>query len=96
MPVAQVRIATIDRGRFVSDVTAQGVVIAALSPTLVVRAGERVLDGRLLATVDSPELRNKFAKEKASLENQEATCRASRSGSAASRSPTARPPLSPT
>lgn len=83
VPLARVRIATVERGRFVSDVTAQGIVIAALSPTLVapapgsvhyeVRAGEAVHKGRLLATVDSPELRNEFAKEKASLENQEAT-----------------------
>ena len=83
VPLAQTRIATVERGRFESDVTVQGVVIAALSPTLVapaagsvhyeVRAGESVHKGRLLATVDSPELRNEFAKEKASLENQEAT-----------------------
>ena len=83
VPLAQTRIATVERGRFVSDVTAQGVVIAALSPTLVapaegsvhyeVRAGESVRKGRLLATLDSPQLRNEFAKEKATLENQEAT-----------------------
>jgi len=83
VPIAQVRIATVERGHFVSDVTAQGVVIAALSPTLVapapgsvhyeVRAGEAVHKGSLLATLDSPELQNEFAREKATLETQEAT-----------------------
>jgi HlyD family secretion protein len=80
---AQLRIATVNRGRFVSDIAAQGVVSAALSPTLVaaaagnvtyaVRAGESVRKGQLLATVDSPELRSELAREHASLDTQEAT-----------------------
>jgi HlyD family secretion protein len=83
VPSAQLRIAEVNRGRFVSDVAAEGVVIAALSPTLVapapgsvhfaVRAGEAVHKGQLLATVDSPELQNELAKEKSTLENEEAT-----------------------
>jgi HlyD family secretion protein len=80
---AQVRLATVGRGRFVSEVSAQGVVVAALSPTLVapaagsvtyrVRAGEPVKKGQLLGLVDSPELQNEYSKEKASLESLEAT-----------------------
>jgi HlyD family secretion protein len=80
---AGVRLATVARGRFVSEVSAQGVVVAALSPTLVapargtvayrVRAGEAVKRGQLLGSVDSPELQNEYAKEKASLESLEAT-----------------------
>jgi HlyD family secretion protein len=78
----RVRIATVERGRFVNDVAAQGVVVAALSPTLVapapgvvrytVRAGEAVKKGQPIATVESPELQNELAREKAALESQEA------------------------
>lgn len=78
----RVRIATVSVGRFVADVSTQGVVVAALSPTLVapapgtvaysVRAGELVKQGQPLATVESPELRNELAREKAALESQEA------------------------
>ena len=80
---AQIRLATVERGRFVSQVSAQGVVVAALSPTLVapapgsvtyrVHAGEPVKKGQLLGTIDSPELQNEYAKERASLESLEAT-----------------------
>jgi HlyD family secretion protein len=79
---AQVRLATVSRGRFVSEVSAQGVVVAALSPTLVapaagsvayrVRAGEPVRKGQLLGVIDSPELQNEYSKERASLESLEA------------------------
>ena len=82
VPAERVRVATVERGRFVADVTAQGVVVAALSPTLVapapgtvqfaVRAGEPVKQGQPLATVDSPELRNEVARETAALESVEA------------------------
>jgi HlyD family secretion protein len=78
----RVRIATVERGRFVNDVAAQGVVVAALSPTLVapapgivrysVRAGEAVTKGQPLAIVESPELQNELAREKAALESEEA------------------------
>lgn len=78
----RLRIATVTRGRFVADVSTQGVVVAALSPTLVapapgtvtyaVRAGELVKKGQPLATVESFELRNELAREKAALESQEA------------------------
>jgi HlyD family secretion protein len=83
VPAAQLRLATVARGRFVNEVTAQGSVVAALSPTLVapapgrvtyrVRAGEPVRKGQLLGTIDSPELENEYAKERASLESLEAT-----------------------
>jgi len=83
VPAAQLRLATVSRGRFVSEVSAQGIVVAALSPTLVapavgsvtyrVRAGEPVRKGQLLAVVESPELQNEYSKERASLESLEAT-----------------------
>jgi HlyD family secretion protein len=82
VPAERVRVATVERGRFVDDVAAQGVVVAALSPTLIapapgivryaVRAGEAVTKGQPLATVESPELQNELAREKAALESQEA------------------------
>jgi HlyD family secretion protein len=82
VPADRLRIATVERGRFVNDVAAQGVVVAALSPTLIapapglvqyrVRAGEAVTKGQPLATVESPELQNELAREKAALESNEA------------------------
>ena len=74
----RVRIATVTRGPFVRDIAAQGTVVVANSPTLfssgigavsfVVKAGEAVTEGQVLATVDSPSLRSEHAREKAALE----------------------------
>ena len=74
----RVRIATVARGEFVSDVAAQATVVAAVSPalyapaagtvTLAVKAGATVRQGDLLATVDSPGLRNEYERERATLE----------------------------
>lgn len=74
----RVRIATVTRGPFVRDIAAQGTVVVANSPTLfssgigtvsfVVKAGDAVTEGQVLATVDSPSLRNEHAREKASLD----------------------------
>ena len=83
VPIAAIRIAAVERGRFVSDVSAQGTIVAALSPTLTaaapgtvsyrVRAGETVKKDQMLAYIDSPELKSEFAREQASLDGLDAT-----------------------
>jgi HlyD family secretion protein len=81
VPRERVRIATVTRGAFVRDVSAQGTVVAAVSPTLFapaagnvtydVQAGDTVKRGQVLGSVDSPQLRNELAREQASLESQD-------------------------
>lgn len=76
---ARLRIATVTRGEFLNDVAAQGTVVAAVSPTLYApaagtvtlnrNAGDNVHKGDLLATVDSPTLRNEYERERATLES---------------------------
>ena len=71
------RLATVSRGEFIADVSAQGRVVAAVSPTLYapavgtinlkVNAGDRVEKGQLLAELDSPEIQNQYAQEEANL-----------------------------
>ncbi len=66
VPADRVRTATVIRGDLVQDVSVQGRVVAAVSPTLYAsaagtitleaEAGEQVLEGQVIATVDSPEL----------------------------------------
>ncbi|MFO1469015.1 MAG: biotin/lipoyl-binding protein, partial [Steroidobacteraceae bacterium] len=83
VPLASLRLGVVTRGRLVSDVSAQGSVVAALSPTLTaiaagtvsyqVRAGESVRKGQVLATIDSPGLDNELAREQAGLEGLETT-----------------------
>ena len=78
----RVRIAEVVRGDLVRDISAQGRVIAANSPTLYavaggtvdlkVVAGDAVKEGDLLASIDSPELRSRLAQEEASLAGLEA------------------------
>jgi HlyD family secretion protein len=75
----RLRIATVTRGEFLSDVAAQGTVVAAVSPTLYApaagtvtltrNAGDTVKKGDLVATVDSPGLRNEFARERATFDS---------------------------
>ncbi len=75
----RLRIATVSRGDFVADLSAQATVVAAVSPqlyapapgtvTLAVKAGDTVRSGALLATVDSPALRNEYARERATLDS---------------------------
>ena len=77
VPFERVRTATVTRGDLVRDVSVQGRVVAAVRPTLYatapgtislqVDAGERVLAGQVLATVDSPELTNQLQQAEASL-----------------------------
>ena len=75
----RVRIATVTRGEFLSDVAAQATVVAAVSPTMYApaagtvtlkrNAGDAVKKGDLLATVESPGLRNEFERERATHES---------------------------
>ena len=79
---ARVRIAAVERGDLVRDISAEGRVIAANSPTLYavaggtvtlhVVAGDVVRKGQALAEIDSPELRSRLAQEEASLASVEA------------------------
>jgi len=79
----RLRIATVAEGPFVRDVSAQGTVVAAVSPTLfavapgnisyVVRAGDTVKTGQVLATLASPTLENEFQRENATLESLDTT-----------------------
>ncbi|WP_369934280.1 efflux RND transporter periplasmic adaptor subunit [Xanthomonas tesorieronis] len=78
----RVRIATVSRGDLVRDISADGRLIAANSPTLYaisggtvtlkVVAGDVVKQGQELAEIDSPELRSKLAQEEATLAGLEA------------------------
>jgi HlyD family secretion protein len=71
-------IASVERGSFVRDVAADGQVVAAVSPTLYanvagtvtlkVHAGDTVIQGQELATIDSPDLTAKLSQEDATLQ----------------------------
>jgi HlyD family secretion protein len=71
-------IAAVERGSFVRDVAADGQVVAAVSPTLYanaagtvtlkVHAGDTVIKGQELATIDSPDLTAKLSQEDATLQ----------------------------
>ncbi len=75
----RLRIVEVSNGHFVRDVAAQGTVIAAVNPTLfavapgtvsyLVRAGDTVTKGQVLATLDSPELNNEYQREHATLDS---------------------------
>ena len=75
----RLRTAVVNRGHFVRDVSAQGTVVAAVNPTVfataagtinyVARAGDTVRRGQVLATLDSPSLRNEYDRERATLES---------------------------
>jgi HlyD family secretion protein len=81
IPMSRVRLAQVTRGEFVRDVVVDGVVVAAVSPTLfspadgnvsfAVQPGDKVKAGDVLATVDSPELMNRLAQERATLQGLE-------------------------
>ena len=77
VPMDRLRTATVTRGDLVRDVSVQGRIVAAVSPTLYatasgtitlnVEAGERVLAGQVLASVDSPELTNSLQQAESAL-----------------------------
>ena len=79
---SRVRIAEVKRGDLVRDLSADGRVIAANSPTLYaiaagvvtlkVVAGDVVKKGQALAVIDSPELRSKLVQEESTLASMEA------------------------
>ncbi len=81
VPLDRVRVATVVRGDLVRDVSVQGRVVAAVSPTLYstasgtitlnADAGERVIEGQVLAIVDSPELANQLQQAESSLEQRQ-------------------------
>lgn len=78
----RLRIAAVNRGHFVRDVAADGTVVAAVNPTLfaiapgtvsyIARAGDAVRKNQVLATLDSPELKNEFQREQATLDSLDA------------------------
>ncbi|WP_457426110.1 efflux RND transporter periplasmic adaptor subunit, partial [Roseateles sp. P5_E7] len=75
---ARLSIATVDIAPLTRDVAGEGRVVAAQSPTLyaqgagtvalVVRAGDPVKLGQVLARVDSPELTNRLAQERSNVD----------------------------
>ncbi|HEX2139814.1 MAG TPA: HlyD family efflux transporter periplasmic adaptor subunit [Woeseiaceae bacterium] len=80
VPLERLRIAEVTRGDLVRDVSVQGRVVAAVSPTLYAReagtitlqidAGATVEQGQVLAVVDSPQLANELEQARSSLQQQ--------------------------
>jgi HlyD family secretion protein len=78
---SQLRFSTVSLQTFVRDVSAQGSVVASVSPTLYasnsgivtvhVNAGDAVTKGDLVAIVDSPELTNEHEREQTTLDSLE-------------------------
>lgn len=78
VPLDRLRLATVERGSLVRDASVQGRVVAAISPTLFapadgnislrVDAGAEVLEGQVLAVLESPELQNRLQQEQATLD----------------------------
>lgn len=76
----RLRLATVTRQDLIRDVSVQGRVVAAVSPTLyasqqgtitfLVNAGDRVTTDTELATLDSPELTNLYAREASLLDRR--------------------------
>ena len=79
---SRIRIAEVKRGDLVRDLSADGRVSAANSPTLYaiaagtvdlkIVAGDKVAQGQALAVIDSPELRSKLVQEESTLAGMEA------------------------
>src|ERR1041385_7423639 len=73
----QVRLAKVTRGLFVRDVSVDGQIVAAVSPTLYsdvngtvtlrVVAGDAVKKGQVLAQIESPELTSSYQQEQSTL-----------------------------
>ncbi|PCJ18624.1 MAG: efflux transporter periplasmic adaptor subunit [SAR86 cluster bacterium] len=73
----RLRFAEVSLGDFVRDISVQGKVIAAVSPTLYatqsgtitfeVESGDTVTTGQALASIDSPEIQNQLLQEQAQL-----------------------------
>lgn len=81
VPLDRVRVATVTRGDLVRDVSVQGRVVAAVSPTLYatapgtitlqVDAGERVIEGQVVGVVHSPDLANQLEQAESELEQRQ-------------------------
>ena len=75
---ARLSLATVELGPLVRDVAGEGKVVAAMSPTLyapqagaltlLVKAGDSVRRGQLLARIDSPELSARLAQERSNAD----------------------------
>jgi HlyD family secretion protein len=73
----RLRLATVVRGDFVRDISVQGKVVAAVSPTLyasqagtitfLVESGDEVSINEAIASIDSPEIQNQLLQEKSKL-----------------------------
>jgi len=82
MPRERMRTAVVERGPFLRDVAATGLVVAAVSPTLFaeapgtiiykVRAGDAVKAGDILGSVQSAALTNEYERERATLASSDA------------------------
>ena len=80
VPLERLRLATVERGDLVRDVSVQGRVVAAISPTLYataagtitlqVEAGANVEEGQILAIVDSPALANQLQQAQSTLDQE--------------------------
>lgn len=80
VPYDRVRTAMVGRGDLVRDVSVQGRIVAAVSPTLYatasgsitlqVVAGEKVVAGQVLASVDSPDLMSQLQQSESALEQR--------------------------
>jgi HlyD family secretion protein len=80
VPLDRLRLAAVTRGDLVRDVSVQGRVVAAVSPTLYapapgtitlhVEAGATVSAGQVLAVIDSPELENELQQADSALQQQ--------------------------
>jgi HlyD family secretion protein len=78
VPFDRLRIAEVVRGDLVRDVSVQGRVVAAVSPTLYasaagsitleVESGATVREGQVLAVIDSPELANEYRQARFALD----------------------------
>jgi len=78
---SRLRIADVSQGDFVRDVSVQGRVVAAVSPTLYatqngtitfeVESGDSVHGSQVLARIESPELENRLLQEKSRLSSLE-------------------------
>jgi HlyD family secretion protein len=81
----RLRIAAVVRGDLVRDISAEGRVIAANSPTLyaiaagtvqlAIVAGDKVVKGQALAVIDSPALRSRLVQEESTLASLSAGAR---------------------
>ena len=84
VPRDRLRLAVVVRTDLVRDVSVQGRVVAAVSPslfapsggtiTLLVEAGATVAEGQTLALLDSPELQNQLQREQAMAQTAPAAC----------------------